>query len=276
MSMHRLPCFLILIISTYTQAQTTSVMTYNIKYDNKNDTVNNWNDRKDAMFNLLKKYHPSFIGLQEALFNQLTYLDEALPDYQHIGVGREDGKQKGEFSPILYNTKMYELLQGTTFWLSPTPEKISVGWDAALERICTYALFESKNSKQKIWVFNTHFDHMGVKARNESAQLILNKIKEINKEDHPVVLMGDLNLTPETAPIQLIKRVLQDGLDISKSPFNGPTGSFNDFNSTAPIERRIDYIFVNRLTVESYIHIDERMATGKHISDHLPVFAVVK
>ncbi len=276
MSFHRLPYFLILIISTYAQAQTTSVMTYNIKYDNKNDTVNNWNDRKDAMVNLLKKYHPSFIGLQEALYNQLTFLDKALPDYRYIGVGREDGKQKGEFSPILYNTKMYELLQGNTFWLSPTPEKISVGWDAALERICTYALFENKISKQKIWVFNTHFDHIGVRARNESARLILKKIMEINKEDHPVVLMGDLNLTPDKEPIQLIKKVLQDGLDISKSSFNGPTGSFNDFNVTAPIERRIDYIFVNGFTVESYIHIDERIATGKHISDHLPVFAVIK
>ncbi|MCJ7466922.1 MAG: endonuclease/exonuclease/phosphatase family protein [Maribacter sp.] len=276
MSFKRLPCFLILIISAMTQAQITSVMTYNIKYDNVNDTVNNWNDRKVAMVGLLKKYHPSFIGLQEALFNQLTYLVEALPDYRTIGVGREDGKQKGEFSPILYDTKMYDLVQGNTFWLSKTPEKISVGWDAALERICTYGLFEDKQTKKKLWVFNTHFDHIGVLARTESAQLILKKIKEINAENYPVVLMGDFNLTPEKEPIRLIKKVLKDGLDISKTPFQGPKGSFNDFNSEAPIERRIDYIFVNEFSVERYVHIDERMANGKHISDHLPVLAVIK
>jgi endonuclease/exonuclease/phosphatase family metal-dependent hydrolase len=276
MSFHRFPCFLILIISAIGQAQTTSVMTYNIKYDNVNDTVNNWNDRRDALVGLLQKYHPSFLGLQEALFNQLSYLVEALPDYHYIGVGREDGKQKGEFSPILYDSKRYDLVQGNTFWLSKTPEKISVGWDAALERICTYGLFEDKQTKKKLWVFNTHFDHIGVKARKESAQLILKKIKEINVGEYPVILMGDLNLTPEKEPIRLIKRVLQDGMDISKTPFQGPKGSFNDFNSTAPIERRIDYIFVNRLAVDRYVHIDERVANGKHISDHLPVFAILK
>jgi endonuclease/exonuclease/phosphatase family metal-dependent hydrolase len=199
-----------------------------------------------------------------------------LPDYRYIGVGREDGKQKGEFSPILYDSKMYDLIKGNTFWLSKTPEKVSVGWDAALERICTYGLFEDKQTKKRLWVFNTHFDHVGVKARKESAQLILNKIEEINVEDYPIILMGDLNLTPEKEPIRLIKRVLHDGMDISKTPFVGPTGSFNDFNSTAPIERRIDYIFVNRLAVERYAHMDERMPNGNHISDHLPVFAILK
>jgi len=246
-------------------------MSYNIKYDNKNDTINNWDDRKVTMVELLKHYEPSFIGLQEVLINQLEFLDEALHDYKYIGVGRDDGKQKGEFSPILYNSLKYNKLQSNTFWLSKTPEMVSVGWDAAMERICTYGLFQDINTKKKLWVFNTHFDHIGVKARQKSAKLILKKIKQINSDKYPVVLMGDFNLEPEEKPIRSIKKSLKDGMEVSKTPFKGPIGSFNGFNITAPIKRRIDYIFVKNFIVESYIHIDERLDNGKHISDHLPV-----
>ena len=120
-------------------------------------------------------------------------------------------------------------------------------------------------------VFNTHFDHIGIKARKNSAKLILKKIKDINTDKFPVVLMGDFNLKPGEKPVQLIKRYMHDGLDFSKTPFQGPKGSFNGFDTEAPIDARIDYIFVKGFDVESYIHIDERMDNGKHISDHLPV-----
>lgn len=253
--------------------QNLKVMSYNIKYDNVNDTVNNWNDRKVAMTKLLKKYHPEFIGMQEVLYRQLNYLNESLKDYNYIGVGRDDGKQKGEFSPILYNTKNVALLKSNTFWLSKTPDKISIGWDAALERVCTYGLFEDKTSKKKIWVFNTHFDHIGTKARKKSAKLILKKIKQLNVEKFPVILMGDFNLKPEEKPIHLIQHKMDDGQHISKTPIEGPKGTFNGFDSNDPMERRIDYIFTTMLEVESYRHIDERLKTGRHISDHLPVLA---
>ncbi len=256
-------------------AQTVKVMTYNIKYDNVNDTVNNWNDRKEGMVDLLKQQKPSFIGMQEVLFNQLQYLDEALPNYAYIGVGRDDGKEKGEFSPILYNSEKYRLLRSNTFWLSKTPDKVSVGWDAALERICTYGLFEDKITSTKLWVFNTHFDHVGVKARKKSAMLILEKIRQINTDKLPVVLMGDLNLMPEEKPIRSIKRKMNDGLVFSKKSQNGPVGTFNGFNISEPISRRIDYIFVSNFEVLDYQHIDERLDTGKHISDHLPVVAIL-
>lgn len=256
-------------------SQSTKVMTYNIKYDNVSDTVNNWNDRKEAMVDQLKKHDPGIIGMQEVLYGQLEYLDESLPDFEYVGVGRDDGKQKGEFSPILYNSKKFALLRSNTFWLSKTPEKVSVGWDAALERICTYALFEDKNSRQKFWVFNTHYDHVGVKARKKSAKLILNKIKKVNTEKLPVVLMGDFNLMPQEKPIQLISKKMEDGLAISKLDNNGPMGTFNAFNVSEPILKRIDYIFVKDLEMENYQHIDERLPSAKHISDHLPVIALV-
>ncbi|MBU2945945.1 endonuclease/exonuclease/phosphatase family protein [Zobellia uliginosa] len=251
-------------------------MSYNIKYDNVNDTVNNWNDRKAAMVNLVKHYAPEFIGMQEVVYNQLTYLDDALKEYKYIGVGRDDGKQKGEFSPILYNSKKFKILQSNTFWLSPSPDKISVGWDAAMERICTYGLFENKESKQKLWVFNTHFDHIGVEARKKSAALIIEKIREINTDAIPVVLTGDFNLSPETKPIQFLKKEMIDAQKASTTPFYGPTGTFSGFDHSRVLDHRIDYIFVEGLRVEAYIHIDDRMENNKHISDHLPIMATLK
>lgn len=265
----------LILVTGFLSGQELKLMTYNIKYDNVNDTVNNWNDRKSGMVEFLKSHNPDFIGMQEVLFNQLDYLNTALPSYKTIGVGREDGKKKGEFSPIFYDTENFDLLESNTFWLSKTPSEISVGWDAALERVCTYGLFQNKTSNEKIWVFNTHFDHRGTKARIESAQLILKKIKMLNTEKLPVILMGDLNLMPEEKAIQGIKKVMSDGFETSKTAATGPKGTFNGFDIVAPIERRIDYIFTTGFKVESYQHIDQRLPNGKHISDHLPVLATL-
>ena len=267
--------FIVLLLPVVLVGQEFKVMSYNIKYDKVSDTVNNWNDRKMAMAELLIEHHPDFIGLQEVLNHQLNYLDESLIDYNYIGVGRDDGKEKGEFSPILYNTNQFKLLESNTFWLSKTPNKISVGWDAALERVCTYGRFEDKTSKKKIWVFNTHFDHKGEKARKNSAKLILKKIKQLNVEKLPVILMGDFNLMPEEKPINLIQKKMDDGQSISKTPMEGPKGTFNGFDIEDPMERRIDYIFSIGLDVERYYHLDTRLKTGKHISDHLPVIALI-
>ena len=256
-----------------TYGQEVKVLSYNIKYDNVHDTVNNWNDRKEAMVELLNYYEPGIIGMQEVLDHQLTYLDENLSDYTFIGVGRDDGKKKGEYSPILYNTKKYTLLKNETFWLSETPHEISVGWDASMERICTYGVFVDIESGKQFMVFNTHFDHIGTVAREKSAELIVTKIKEINSNKLPVVLMGDLNLSPNETPIKFLQGALTDGQSITKKPFYGPTGSFSGFDHNRVLNNRIDYIFVENFKVLEYIHIDDRMENNKHISDHLPVFA---
>lgn len=267
--------FCLLCLAPHSFSQEFNVMSYNIKYDNVSDTVNNWNDRKTAMVALLKKHNPEFIGMQEVLHRQLMYLDNALENYTYIGVGRDDGKKKGEYSPILYNPNTFKLLQSNTFWLSKTPDKISVGWDASMERICTYGLFEDTASKLKIWVFNTHFDHIGIEARKNSATLILEKIAALNTADFPVVLMGDFNLTPIEKPIRLLQNKLNDALEISQTPLEGPKGTFNGFNVNAPMEKRIDYIFTKRFATNKYQHIDERLPNGKHISDHLPVTTIL-
>ncbi|MEQ8219663.1 MAG: endonuclease/exonuclease/phosphatase family protein [Arenibacter sp.] len=257
-------------------SQTTNLISFNIRYDNTSDTINNWNKRKASMASLIQHYDADIVGIQEGLHHQVDYLNNALNGYSYVGVGRDDGQQKGEYSAIFYNSDKFKVLKTNTFWLSETPEKVSVGWDASMERICTYALFENVKTKKQFYVFNTHFDHRGMQARINSAQLIYKKIKEINTSDLPVILMGDLNLTPDTEPIQFLKNNLTDAMGISRKPFYGPIGTFNGFDQDRIMENRIDYIFVNNIDVLSYTHIDDRMPNNMHISDHLPVLMSLK
>ncbi|WP_273277347.1 endonuclease/exonuclease/phosphatase family protein [Maribacter polysiphoniae] len=273
MKIHYTLFFLILFIAQGIQGQDINVMTYNIKYDNTKDTVNNWNDRKESMIKLIQHYNPSVIGMQEVLLRQITYIDSALTDFSYIGVGRDDGQQKGEYSPIVYNHTKLKVLKSNTFWLSPTPEKVSKGWDAALERICSYGLFENKADQSKFYFFNTHFDHRGTIAREKSAELILKKIQEINLQGYPVVLTGDFNLSPGEKPILFLKKNLHEGKDYTLKPFYGPSGTFSGFDHNRILDLKIDYIFVKGFKVQSYIHIDDRMENNKHISDHLPILA---
>ncbi len=260
---------------TVSHGQDIKMMTYNIKYDNVSDTVNNWNFRKEAMVDLVKHYQAEVVGMQEVLHNQLIYLDSSLNQYSYVGVGRDDGKTKGEYAPIFYDGRKLKVLKSNTFWLSETPEKVSKGWDASLERICTYALFENLQDHKRFWVFNTHFDHRGKEARANSTRLVIQKIKGINTENLPVAFMGDLNLAPEEEPIRFLQKQLTDGQMSTRKAFYGPTGTSNGFDPNRVLNRRIDYIFVNNFKVESYIHIDDRMDNNKHISDHLPVLAAV-
>ena len=253
-----------------------AILSYNIKYDNKWDKENNWSLRKKRLFHLLRDYNPSIIGIQEGLIHQVKYIDSSLEKYKYIGVGRDDGKTKGEFCAIYFDTTFYEILEHSTFWLSETPDLVSVGWDAALERVCTYGLFVSIYSGEKFWVFNTHFDHIGTVARKKSSELILNKIKEINENSLPVVLMGDFNSIPNSEPIKIIEQYMMNGLRISSKHLQGPQGTFNGFDLSNPISKRIDYIFTKNFQVFYYQHIDDRLENNNHISDHLPVMTILK
>ena len=190
-------CFFILFCQLIFGQKNIEVISYNIRYENLDDGENQWDLRKKTLINYLKNKSPSIVAMQEVLNSQLLDLNFSLSEYSFVGIGREDGKKKGEFCPIFFNKYRFELIESETFWLSETPEKISVGWDAALERICTYAKFKDLENNREFWVFNTHFDHIGVKARNESVELILKKIKEVNKGKIPILLTGDFNLTPE-------------------------------------------------------------------------------
>ena len=247
------------------------VMSYNIKFANENDGENSWSLRKDHLAKQIKFYQPDIFGVQEAVLEQLEYFEETMPGYNYLGVGRDDGKTKGEFSAIFYDSNRFEVLEADTFWLSETPEEVSVGWDAALPRVCTYAKFRDKNSEENFWIFNTHFDHVGKQAREESAGLIWKKMQELNSGDLPVVLMGDLNLEPEAPGIKFLSEKLDDSKTIAELDF-GPEGTFNGYNFLEPVKRRIDYIFTSKENIQvlKYGVLSDSWDL-KYPSDHLPV-----
>lgn len=252
-------------------AQELSVMTYNIKLDYPKEGENSWTNRKPFFINQIKFYEPDIFGVQEAMPNQMKDIDSLLPKYSFVGVGRDDGKDEGEYSAIFYNKEKMNVLKSSTFWLSETSDQVSMGWDAVCNRICTYALFEDKTSEKRFWMFNTHFDHVGVEARKNSATLIIQKIKEINAETLPVILSGDFNMEDTHESIQFIEQHLKDSKSIAKVVF-GPLGTFNNFEFDKPVTRRIDFIFVSpEISVEKYAVLSDSWDC-KYPSDHLPVF----
>lgn len=263
-------------INAISFAQTINVVTYNIRFNNPDDGENAWPNRKDQVAQLLRFHDADIFGMQEALIGQIEDLQHALPDFQWIGVGREDGKQKGEFSPIFFNSKKLSLKEKGWFWLAEDCTQPVKGWDAACKRICTWAILKEKKSGKSLLFLNTHFDHVGDAARNNSSDLILKKIGELNPQNLPVILTGDFNLTPETEPITRIKAVLSDSKEVSEAPAYGPDGTFNAFQFDHPLTERIDYIFVNKqVKVKKYAVLSD--SKDRHyFSDHLPVFATIE
>jgi len=256
--------------------QNLKLMTYNIRFDNPDDGENRWDLRKKYLCKLIEFHSPDIIGTQEGLTHQLNYLDSALTGYTYIGVGRDDGKKKGEYCAIFYDQKVLKLLMHATFWLSERPDTISKGWDAALPRICTYAKFQRIADGKKFWVFNTHFDHIGELARKYSASLILEKIETLNKKVLPVFLLGDFNLEPETEPVQLISSFLNDSKFAATEIDYGPEGTFNGFNFNQPVNKRIDYIFADKLQIKVLKHAILNDSYNCHYpSDHLPVLSEI-
>lgn len=260
---------LALLLSAQGAAQELTVISYNIRYNSEGDGDDLWDLRKAELVEQIKAHEPSSFGVQEATHTQMLYLAESLPDYAYVGVGRDDGSTKGEYSAIFYQKARFEVMQSGTFWLSDTPQQISTGWDAALPRICTYAQLKERASARQFWHFNTHFDHMGQEARAESATLIINEIKRLTKPESAIVVTGDFNAQPQELPIVRMKQAMIDPLD--QLELRGPVGTFSGFQLDAPLDRRIDYILVQGLNPTSYEHLGEKRANGRWISDHLAV-----
>lgn len=250
--------------------QPINVMSYNIRLNTASDGVNAWPNRKDNVKALVKFYDTDILCVQEALPEQFDALSENT-DFDVVGVGRDDGKRKGEFSAIYFNKNRFIKKDGGTFWLSLTPAVPSKGWDAALNRICSWVKLYDKLNKKEFIVFNTHYDHVGVQARIESAKLIKQKIQEIAPK-LPVVFTGDLNVTPETEAIATIKSFLTDTKEISIEAPYGPTGTFNAFKWDSPLKDKIDYIFVNKAFKVQKFAVLSDSKDQRYYSDHLPVF----
>ncbi|RYF94207.1 MAG: endonuclease/exonuclease/phosphatase family protein [Chitinophagaceae bacterium] len=248
-----------------------NVLTYNIRLNVASDGVNAWPNRKENVKALVKFYEADILSVQEALPEQF---DEILAntDFEVVGVGRDDGKRKGEFSAVYYNKNRFTKRDGGTFWLSTTPDVPSKGWDAALNRVCSWVRLYDKQNKKEFLVFNTHYDHVGVQARINSAILLKQKIQEIAPK-LPVIFTGDLNVTPETEAISTIKSFLKDSREVTVEPPYGPVGTFNAFKFDSDLRDRIDYIFVNDgFRVQKYGVLSDSK-DKRYYSDHLPVFA---
>ncbi len=257
-------------------SQDLKVMTYNIRLSLDSDKENSWNNRKQETMALMSYYHPDYFGVQEAVPQQMVDIKTTLTDYDYVGVGRDDGKNQGEYSAIFYNKNKLEVVKSGTFWLSETPEKPSKGWDAAYNRVCTYALFKMKKGGKKFWAFNLHFDHVGDVARVNSAKLILEKIKEFNKENLPLTLTGDFNLTDDKEPIKIMSKELTDSYYNSQKPHYGPKGTWQNFDIDTPSTERLDYVFVKGFDVLSNRTINDRRENLLYPSDHFPVLTEIK
>jgi len=266
------------LVSMSIQSQELNVMTFNIRYNNKNDSLNAWPYRKDNAASQIKFHNVHILGVQEALHEQMMDLSQSLSQYKYVGVGRDDGIIKGEYSAIFYDTAKLILLGSSTFWLSLTPEiPGSKSWDAAITRIVTWAKFTDARSKRTFFVFNTHFDHMGKEARRESARLLKQKVKDI-AGNNPVVITGDFNSKPSDDPITILtdssdKDRFIDTKAVTLSPHYGPQGTFNAFTSKEIDNEPIDFIFLKgKWKVLQHATLSQTWE-GRFSSDHFPVFA---
>jgi len=265
--------FSIIYSTAYTQSL--KLMTYNIRLALDSDGANSWSNRKDYFTSQIQFYEPDVFGVQEATPSQVVDIASSLSQYSYVGIGRE-GIGKGESSNIYYKKEQFSIVQEGTFWLSETPDTISKGWDAACNRVCTYALLKDKHSKKIFYVFNTHLDHMGDIARTKGIQLILSRIQSINKKNYPVVFMGDFNSEPNEERIINLKNQMLDCKSVAKYTF-GPSGTFNNFRHDEPVTKLIDYIFISKSSnfeVLKYAVLSDSKDL-KYPSDHLPVFVEI-
>jgi endonuclease/exonuclease/phosphatase family metal-dependent hydrolase len=262
------------------KAQTIRVATYNMRNDNNSQDSthgNGWKQRYPVISELIKFHDFDIFGTQELLYHQIMDLHKELPEYDYYGIGRDDGKQAGEFSEIFYKKDKFQMLAHGDFWLSETPEKPGLGWDATCcNRICSWVYLQDKKSKKKFYVFNTHYDYQKNLARNESSKLILKKIKSI-AGSQPVIFMGDLNGGNETTWYAEVANsgILKDTYKEAKSPY-AVNGSFNAFGGAVKSNEIIDHIFISKqFTVEKWGILTDTYH-GKYPSDHFPILAVLK
>ena len=249
------------------------VMSYNIRYLNTRDGADIWRHRSAKVIETLAQ--TDLFGLQEATFPQIQDVAAGLPEFRYYGVGRDDGKQKGEATPIFYRTALFEELKRGTFWLSPTPEVVGkAGWDAALPRIASWMTLKHRPSGKMLLIVNTHFDHKGKQARLESARLLAEKSPTLAGESPmPLIVMGDFNTVRGSQPYEVLAEAdgWEDSYHFSQTEPTGPQGTFNGFKALQP-DKHIDHIFVSEGTnVLSHQVLDPRTESGRFASDHHPI-----
>ena len=247
------------------------VMSYNIRLSSgtiKADSIYHWEHRKQASLNLMHEENPTVFGLQEACPDQMDYMVENLPEYGYIGVGRDDGKRKGEFMSIFYKKDEVELIDGGTFWLSETPDQVSKGWDAACFRTCTWAILKKKDTGKKFVYMNTHLDHMGKVAREESIKLIVERAEKLTGGKLPVFITADFNSPTSNAIFKPMQEAMLDAR--VEAPVTDDRGTLNCWGTTPP-GVVIDHVFYRGAEAQKFEVLRDKDYGAPYVSDHYPV-----
>jgi len=253
-------------------ASSFNVISFNIRYNNPGDGEHAWPNRKENVAAVIRFHQADIVGMQEALRGQIDDLQELLPEFAWIGVGRDDGVNQGEFSPVFYRRDRFAVVENGTFWLSESPEVVaSKSWDAAITRIANWAIMEDRTSLQRFFLLNTHFDHRGEQARTESAQLIVDRAGQL-AGSLPVIISGDFNVPPAADAYRTMTASFSDSYHRTITAPYGPEGTFGGFIvGASPNVNRIDYVFVDdAIEVLRYGVLTDQW-DGSYPSDHLPV-----
>lgn len=253
------------------------VMSYNIRCGSceRKDDVNHWQRRKFLVAQVIRKSQADLIGLQEAELFQVKDLVALLGQFDWVGVGRDDGKEQGEMNAVLVRRSAYSIESQKTLWLSATPEQVSRGWDAMLNRTLTLLKLKARDSARELYFLNTHFDHVGEQARDQSARLITQTVRSLG-DQLPLILTGDLNARPDFAGYRTLTAVLQDAAVASQTPAQGGGITFNGFGKDLQPGNKIDYVFVSSgQTVQSHRVITD-LYDGLYPSDHFPLAVEVR
>ena len=271
-------CCCLVASSLHSAAQSLTVMTYNIRVDLASDGADAWPQRRAGLAAMIRAVGPDVLGVQEALPRQVAYLDEELPEYAYVGTGRDDGGE-GEHTALFYDERRLEVVESGTFWLSPTPERASRGWEAAYPRIATWARLRERGTIREFLAVNTHLDHVSELARREGLALIAKTVDTLAEPGLPVVLLGDFNAEPGDAALAPLAGQYVDVFDLSAAPPRGPRATFAGFDGGALRKRRrIDHVFLRggaRGRVRNAGTYPAQRPNGRYHSDHLPVIARV-
>lgn len=289
-------------LTTVSAHRNLTVGSYNVRHDVPGDYTkhNGWNERKDFVIGTILTAAYDIVGIQEPFHNQVEDLKQGLKDYACLGVGRDDGKEEGEYAPIFYLRERLQLLDSGTFWFSATPDVPSVGWDAKYKRICTWGYFRDRESKKKFYYFNLHLDHKGIQARVESGKMLVERINSICGRKSNFVITGDFNVGQDSDVYRVFMECgfVHDCFETAKFRY-APVGTFDYFKSSSYTTRRIDHIFVSesaevlRYSVLTNIYwfdtkaqekteeqkkeiVDKEKREVHFPSDHYPVQAVLK
>ena len=233
-----------------------------------------WPRRIERVVSAIKANDPDSFGVQEAHIGWMMALEDLLPEYDYVGVGRDDGKTDGEFSAVFYKRDKFIPGEKGNFWLSETPDAPGLGWDAACIRICSYVMLEEKATGKKFCHFNTHLDHVGLVAMQKGAELVAKKAAEICP-DCPAVFTGDFNVTPDSAPCKAVKDGgFMDARDVAEITDKGDT--FHFWLGEEKYRSVIDYVFVKGDIEVKEFTVDRNEYLGDVPSDHYPVIATVE